>query len=165
MIVYFRCKAKKRQLEKADSAIVAVRQDSGVDIVRVDFDQTEFNNVDLSACGAKFLYLDETGNVKAYTTGLDATGEIYTADWPLTDDVVDAAGYVEFSVKLTKTENGNVTQEWFSEPAKFMVYDTLEDTENAAAETPQTQATNAQQIATILTRLAALENRVSTLEG
>lgn len=164
MIVKFNCNGLTRQLEKADGAVVAVRQDSGVDTVRVEFLQSEFNNITLSEVGAKFLYLDETGTVKAYTSSISGSSGIYHADWALTDDVADAAGWVTFSVKLTKVENNEVTQEWFSEKAQFRVYDTLNDTTNAAAETAQTQATNAEQISAILTRLTALEGRVTALE-
>ena len=165
MIVKFNCNGLTRQLEKADGAVVAVRQDSGVDTDRVEFLQSEFNNLTLSAVGAKFLYLDETGTTKAYNSSISGSSGIYYADWVMGDDVSDATGMVKFSVKLTKTEDNVVTQEWYSKEAQFKVYDTLNDTDNEAEEAENEAATNAENISAILTRLTALEGRVTTLEG
>ena len=125
MIIKFNCDGMTRKVLKDDEAVVAVRQDSGVDVVRIVMEQSTFNNLTLSGATAKFLYLDETETVKSYDANVTADGTVYTADWPLGDDVSDEAGVVTFSVRIAKD-----SQKWYSLEGKFNVADTINDTED-----------------------------------
>lgn len=124
MIIKFNCNGITRKVTKDDEAVVAVRQDSGVDVIRIVMEQATFNNLTLSGATAKFLYLDETETVKSHDANVTADGTVYTADWPLGDDVSDEAGVVSFSVRITKD-----SQKWYSLEGKFNVADTITDTE------------------------------------
>lgn len=124
MIIKFNCDGMTRKVTKDENAVVAVRQDSGVDVVRIVMEQATFNNLTLSGSTAKFLYLDETGTVKSHDANVTADGTAYTADWPLGDDVSDESGVVTFSVRIMKD-----SQKWYSLEGKFNVADTISDTE------------------------------------
>lgn len=158
MILEFKCHGLTRHLEKLDNAVVAVRQDNSVDIIRMAFDPAEFNNITLGSAAVKFLYVDETGTVKAYSAGTELDSGMYWSDWELTSDVVDHEGNITFAVKLATIEDNVITQGWFSRPQTFKVYDTLTDSNTPSGETAEEQATNAEKI-------AALESELSTTNG
>lgn len=169
VILEFKCHGHTRHLEKLDNAVVAVRQDSSVDVIRMSFDPAEFNNITLGSVAVKFLYVDETAVVKAYSTGTELDSGVYWSDWEITDDVVDAEGNITFAVKLAIIDDGVITQEWFSRPQTFKVYDTLTDSNTPAGETSSEQATNAEKIAALESELATtnsnLASEVSRIEG
>lgn len=162
VILGFTCNGLTRRIQRVENAVVAVRQDSNVDTVRMIFRPEEYNNINLASVSVKFLYVDTDGEIKAYQTGTTPDGGVYVADWELTDDVVDDAGYINFAVKLAVVNGDTVEKQWFSIPDTFRVYDSVDDTNNPPGETAAEQATNAEKIAQLQSQLGTA---TSELEG
>lgn len=163
VILSFTCNGLTRRLQLVENAVVAVRQDSNVDTVRMIFRPDEFNNISLATVSVKFLYVDTDGEIKAYQTGTTPDGGVYVADWELTDDVVDDAGYINFAVKLAVVNGDTVEKQWFSIPNTFRVYDSVDDTNNPPGETAAEQATNAEKIAQLQSQLGTATSDLSSL--
>lgn len=163
MILDFTCNGLTRIIQRVENAVVAVRQDYAVDTVRMIFRPEEFNNISLATVSVKFLYVDTDGEIKAYQTGTTPDGGVYVADWELTDDVVDDAGYINFAVKLAVVNGDTVEKQWFSIPDTFRVYDSVDDTNNPPGETAAEQATNAEKIAQLQSQLGTATSDISSL--
>ena len=163
VILGFTCNGLTRRIQRVENAVVAVRQDSNVDTVRMIFRPEEYNNINLASVSVKFLYVDTDGEIKAYQTGTTPDGGVYVADWELTDDVVDDVGYINFAVKLAVVNEDAVEKQWFSIPDTFQVYDSVDDTNNPPGETAAEQATNAEKIAQLQSQLGAATSDLSSL--
>lgn len=163
MILSFTCNGLTRRIQRLENAVVAVRQDSNVDTVRMIFRPEEYNNINLASVSVKFLYVDTNGEIKAYQTGTTPDSGVYVADWELTDDVVDDAGYINFAVKLAVVNGDAVEKQWFSIPDTFRVYDSVDDTNNPPGETAAEQATNAEKIAQLQSQLGTATSELSSL--
>lgn len=165
VILSFTCNGLTRRIQRVENAVVAVRQDYAVDTVRMIFRPEEFNNIPLASVSVKFLYVDTDGEIKAYQTGTTPDGGVYTADWELTDDVVDDAGYINFAVKLAAVNGDTVEKQWFSIPDTFRVYDSVDDTNNPPGETAAEQATNAEKIAQLQSGLGQTNSTLSQVQA
>lgn len=163
VILGFTCNGLTRRIHRVENAVVAVRQDSNVDTVRMIFRPEEYNNINLASVSVKFLYIDTDGEIKAYQTGTTPDGGVYVADWELTDDVVDDVGYINFAVKLAVVNEDAVEKQWFSIPDTFQVYYSVDDTNNPPGETAAEQATNAEKIAQLQSQLGAATSDLSSL--
>ena len=163
VILGFTCNGLTRRIQRVENAVVAVRQDSNVDTVRMIFRPEEYNNINLASVSVKFLYVDTDEEIKAYQTGTTPDGGVYVADWELTDDVVDDAGYINFAVKLAVVIDDTVEKQWFSIPDTFRVYDSVDDTNNPPGETAAEQATNAEKIAQLQSQLGTATDELSSL--
>jgi hypothetical protein len=163
VILSFTCNGLTRRIQRLENAVVAVRQDSNVDTVRMIFRPEEYNNINLASVSVKFLYVDTDGEIKAYQTGTTPDGGVYVADWELTDDVVDDAGYINFAVKLAVVNGDTVEKQWFSIPDTFRVYDSVDDTNNPPGETAAEQATNAEKIAQLQSQLGTATSELASL--
>ena len=163
VILSFTCNGLTRKIQRLENAVVAVRQDSNVDTVRMIFRPEEFNNISLATVSVKFLYVDTNGEIKAYPSGTTPDGGVYVADWELTDDVVDDAGYINFAVKLAVVNGDTIEKQWFSIPDSFRVYDSVDDTNNPPGETAAEQATNAEKIAQLQSQLGTATSELSSL--
>lgn len=127
MIVRFECNGLTRKFRKLVGAVVAVRQDIGVDAIRFVLNQNQFNSLTLAGCDAEIAYKDTDGTTKTAASSVQTIDNELVVDWAFNADVADESGMISFSLTLSKSEGGTVTQEWHSLPGEFKVHDTVED--------------------------------------
>lgn len=132
MIVRFECNGLTRKFKKLDGAVVAVKQDIGVDTIRFVLDQNQFNSLVLSGCDAEIAYKDTDGTIKTTDSAVETVDNELCVDWEFDADVADESGMIYFSLTLSKSDGGTVTQEWHSLSGEFKVHDTVEDPGEAA---------------------------------